>query len=443
MNTIFCDGSGQRSTIRWAVVLMLILAACGDSESRDGGVAATTTTVPSSDAPPSPTGAVDPPGDEAGTTTTASTVAVAGEPEWSELALSLEPIARVDAPIALVGRSGTGDLYVAEKGGRVRLIARTVTPNRPDRFALRSQPVLDLSDQVSSGSEQGLLDIAFSADGGQLFVSYTDRNGNNVVARYPMNGPNVRVQDRIDILGVEQPFANHNGGGLAFGPDGFLYVGLGDGGRAGDPLGNGQDPSTLLGSLLRIDPDGAVGAAAYAIPEGNPFVDGGGAPEVWLYGVRNPWRFSFDPPTGDLWIADVGQNRFEEVNRLHASSSAGANLGWNEMEGFEPYEGGRAPEDHTPPVLAYAHEGGRCSVTGGYVYRGHLLPLFDGVYVFGDYCSGEIFGAAETPGGVVFRTLNVAVNPGALGSFGVDNDGELYALALDGAVNRLIPSEAG
>ncbi len=443
MNTIWCAGSRRCLTVLVAAVLMLILGACGASEGRDGGVAATTTTMPSSDALPSPTGAGDQPGDEAGTTTTASTVAVAGEPEWSEQDLSLEPIAQVDAPIALVGRSGTGDLYVAEKGGRVRLITRTVTRNRPDRFALASQPVLDLSDQVSTGSEQGLLDIVFSGDGRQLFVSYTDRNGNNVVARYPMSGRNVRAQDRTDILRVDQPFANHNGGGLAFGPDGFLYVGLGDGGRAGDPFDNGQDPSTLLGSLLRIHPEGTADGAAYGIPDGNPFVAGGGAPEVWLYGVRNPWRFSFDPPTGDLWIADVGQNRFEEVNRLDASSASGANLGWNEMEGFEPYEGGRAPDDHTPPVLAYAHDNGRCSVTGGYVYRGELLPLFDGVYVFGDYCSGEIFGAAETPGGIVFRTLNVAVNPGALGSFGVDGDGELYALALDGTVNRLISSAAG
>ena len=231
---------------------------------------------------------------------------------------------------------------------------------------------------------------------------------------------------------------------MAFGPDGFLYIGIGDGGRSGDPLGSGQDPSTLLGTILRIDPDGASDDLKYSIPDGNPYVDGGGAPEVWLHGVRNPWRFSFDSDTGDLWVADVGQNRFEEVNLLRTADGAGfgKNLGWNQMEGFETYEGGSEPADHTRPILAYGHENDRCSVTGGSVYRGELLPLFNGVYLFGDFCSGEIFGAQTSPGGVIFRNLGLQLSRNVLSSFGTDEDGEMYVLSLDGGVFRIEPAPA-
>ncbi|NNF54025.1 MAG: hypothetical protein HKN03_06220 [Acidimicrobiales bacterium] len=376
--------------------------------------------------------------------TTTSTPLSAAEPTWSSQELLLVEVAQLDKPLALVGRSGTGDLYVGEKGGRVRQVTRTTTKNQPDRFAVRNGAVLDISDEVSSASEQGLLDIVFSSDGRHLFVSFTDRAGNNVIDRYTMDGDNVATGTRIELLRVEQPFSNHNGGGLAFGPDGFLYIGIGDGGRSGDPLGSGQDPSTMLGSILRIDPDGASGDSKYSIPDGNPYVDGGGAPEVWLYGVRNPWRFSFDSTTGDLWIADVGQNRFEEVNLLRAADGGGfaANLGWNQIEGFEPYEGGTEPADHTRPILVYGHENDRCSVTGGAVYRGELLPVFDGVYLFGDYCSGEMFGAQTSPGGVIFRNLGLQLPRNVLSSFGTDENGEMYVLSLDGGVFRIEPAPA-
>ncbi len=427
----------RRFLHRWIVavaIVALVAGACGASSNDNSDGAADLGVTITEPVQPDPT--------EVPSTT--STPLSAEEPVWSSQELQLVEIAQVDKPLALVGRSGTGDLYVGEKGGRVRQITRTTTKNRPDRFALRNGAVLDISDEVSNDNEQGLLDIVFSSDGRHLFVSFTDKAGNNVIDRYTMDRDNVAAGTRIELLRLEQPFTNHNGGGLAFGPDGFLYIGIGDGGRSGDPLGSGQDPSTLLGSILRIDPDGASGDLKYSIPDGNPYVDGGGAAEVWLHGVRNPWRFSFDSANGDLWVADVGQNRFEEVNLLRAAAGGGfgENLGWNQMEGFEPYEGGSEPEDHTRPILAYGHENDRCSVTGGAVYRGQLLPLFDGVYIFGDFCSGELFGAQTSPGGVIFRNLGLQLSRNVLSSFGTDENGEMYVLSLDGGVFQIGPAPA-
>ncbi len=366
---------------------------------------------------------------------------VAAEPEWATQELILTTIAETDSPVSLVGRSGTGDLYIANKSGTVQRITRTTSKNQPDRFRLESRAVLDISAEVSTGNEQGLLDLVFSSDGRKLYVSYTDAAGANVVDRYNMGSTTVREDSRFQVLRVEQPFPNHNGGGLQFGPDGFLYVGLGDGGRAGDPLGSGQDTSTLLGSILRIDPDGAADGLGYAVPSGNPFVDSttGEAPEVWLYGVRNPWRFSFDSATDALWIADVGQDQFEEVNRL-VDGGRGANLGWNLMEANAPFNGATEPADHVGPYLTYGHDKGRCSVTGGHVYHGRSLPRYEGVYVFGDFCSGEVFGLQDSAGGPVWRKLSLQLGQEQLGSFGVDNDGELYVLNLDGTVNQLGPT---
>lgn len=413
---------------------MLLTSACGGSAADE----ASPSTTAVDDVSSTTADAGD--GETAATAATAAPT-VAEEPPWTEQELTLNTIAEVPQALALAPRSGTGDLYVASKAGTVHRITRAVSKNRPDRFSLDSTPVLDISDQVSGGNEQGLLDLVFSSDGRQLYVSYTDRAGANVIDRYAMGSRTASPESRKEILRVEQPFSNHNGGGLTFGPDGFLYVGIGDGGRAGDPLGSGQDPNSLLGSLLRIDPDGAADGLGYSVPSGNPYVDGGGAPEVWLTGVRNPWQFSFDPATDALWIADVGQNRFEEVTRLD-DGGWGANLGWNQMEGNEPFDGGTEPDDHTGPFLVYAHENGRCSITGGAVYRGDTLPLYEGVYIFGDYCSGEIFGAVDSPGGVIFRKLNLEIGGGELGAFGVDGNGEMYVISLDGPISRIEPLPA-
>jgi glucose/arabinose dehydrogenase len=417
-------------TVVATVVAMMIAAACGGSQTED--------TTPTTLSLPEVSSTVSSGSDGEGATTTTATPSVADEPAWAQQELALNRIAETDRPVALAPRSGSGDLYVANKTGTVNRITRTVAKNRPDRFKLDGTPTLDITGQVSTGTEQGLLDLVFSSDGRKLFVSYTDRDGANVVESYTMGSRTANLDSRRQVLRIEQPFANHNGGGLTFGPDGFLYVGIGDGGRAGDPLGSGQDTNTLLGALLRLDPDGAADGLGYSVPNGNPYVDGGGAPEVWLSGVRNPWQFSFDPTNGELWIADVGQNRFEEVTRL-PDGGRGANLGWNQMEGNEPFEGGSEPADHTDPWLVYAHENRRCSITGGAVYRGETLPLYDGVYIFGDFCSGEMFGAVDSPGGVVLRKLNLELGNNTLGAFGVDDDGEMYVLSLDGPISRIEP----
>jgi glucose/arabinose dehydrogenase len=309
-----------------------------------------------------------------------------------------------------------------------------------------SDPVVDVSGDVEASGERGLLGLAIAPDGGHLYLHYTNRSGDTRLVEYPLDGTTVDVAGRRELLALDQPFPNHNGGQLSFGPDGYLYLGLGDGGAAGDPMGAGQDTDNLLGKVLRIDPSAGD---PYAIPEGNPFADGGGAPEAWLYGVRNPWRFSWDRETGDLWIADVGQDEFEEVDHLPASSldgqgvgaGRGANLGWNEMEGFEPYEDGTAPPGHVPPVFAYSHDEG-CSITGGYVYRGEQLPFLDGVYVFGDYCTSDLWGLRLDADGVAAERLDLGIDLGQnqLVSFGEDADGELYVLTNSGTLYRLAPT---
>ena len=239
------------------------------------------------------------------------------------------------------------------------------------------------------------------------------------------------------LLALDQPACNHNGGDLTFGPDGNLWIGFGDGGGANDIYEQGQDRDTLLGTLVRIDPDPPSGRG-YGIPDGNPF-GSGGAPEVWAYGARNPWRFSFDRLTGDLWIADVGQSLIEEIHVLPAADgwSPGANLGWPLFEGNERFSGGEMPADLVFPVYTYPHPEG-CSVTGGYVYRGEAIKALWGTYIFGDYCTGELWGLVRGPDGVAERIdLGVSVPRSTLVSFGEDADGELYVLSAIGTVFRL------
>ncbi len=365
------------------------------------------------------------------TTTTASLP----DPVWQELRLQLTPIAQLDEPIAATARSGSLNYYIAERAGLVRVVERTVNPRGKESLKVLRQPLLDISSEVSTDSERGLLDLAFTSDGRKLYVSYTDLDGTLIIAEYPVSrSDRADVDGRRELLRVPQPAGNHNGGSLERGADGFLYVGLGDGGGSGDPDGNGQNTQTLLGSIIRIDPI-ADGDRPYSIPDGNPFADGGGGlPEIWLWGVRNPWRISFDAQTGDLWVADVGQNEVEELDLFRAADGGGrgANLGWRAMEGDRPFENGSPPAGYTPPLFTYEHSDGRCSVTGGYVYRGQLLTLLQGVYVFGDYCSGEIFGLEVQDEGVLTRPLTVRSTPGALASFGEGSEGELLVLERTG-----------
>jgi glucose/arabinose dehydrogenase len=331
---------------------------------------------------------------------------------------------------------GTGRLFVVEKAGRIRIVAGGTT---------QSQPFLDITDRVgSSGSEQGLLSVAFHPQyraNGLFFVDYTDRNGNTMISRFHISADANRADPSSErtVLTVDQPEANHNGGQLAFGPDGYLYIGMGDGGGAGDRhgrQGNGQNRATLLGKILRIDVNGK---SPYAMPPDNPFVGQSGVrPEIWAIGLRNPWRFSFDRATGDLFIADVGQNQLEEVNFQPVHSRGGQNYGWRIMEGSECFNPstGCNKTNLVLPVVEYSHDFG-CSITGGYRYRGKNIPALDGVYFFGDYCSGRVWtltGDAQA-GWTKTEVLQTKDN---ISSFGEDEGGELYLMGLDsGALYRL------
>ena len=340
----------------------------------------------------------------------------------------------------MAARPGTGQRYVATLTGQVWLLDPAAGSEVDADVAPRL--VADIGARVSQGCENGLLGMAFSPDGAQLYLSYTDTATNSRIAVMPMEGEIPQTERRRVLLALDQPACNHNGGDLAFGPEGNLWAGFGDGGGANDRFGHGQDRTTLLGTMVRIDPDPPSGRG-YGIPAGNPFASGGGAPEVWAYGARNPWRFSFDRLTGDLWISDVGQNRIEEIHVLPAADgwTPGANLGWPLFEGIERFSGSNTgdetPGDLVFPVYSYSHDEG-CSVTGGYVYRGSAIAALAGTYVFGDYCTGEIWGLVRGPDGTAERlNLGVSVPHSTLVSFGEGANGELYVLSAAGTVFRL------
>jgi glucose/arabinose dehydrogenase len=348
----------------------------------------------------------------------------------ADVRIRLVQVATLEQPLALAIRSGDAGLYIAEKTGRILVIREG---------GVDPVPVLDLTGQVSLGGEQGLLGLAFAPSGRYLYVNYTDTNGDTHVTEFAMKGERADSATRRDVLVVDQPYANHNGGNLVFGPDGYLYIGLGDGGSGGDPEGNGQSLSTLLGKMLRIDPRPS-GGRPYAIPADNPFVDRAEArPEIWAYGLRNPWRYSFDRETGDLWIGDVGQSAWEEVDVQPSGSAGGENYGWNRMEGNHPYDGADPPDRAVRPVFEYSHDGGGCTVAGGYVYRGGSIPDLDGVYVFADYCLGRLEALRLRGGRVIGHRVLGPVVP-SLSSFGEDARGELYTMSLDGGLYRLAPA---
>ena len=357
--------------------------------------------------------------------------------------MQLTPIADVRAPVAMAPRPATNDLYVAEQAGRIRRITIDRSEEKP-AYDLQTQPALDISDQTRARGEQGLLGVAFSPDGSHIYIDYTDVDGNTHIVEYRMSGHDVDTDTRRELLFIAQPFANHNGGQLAFGPDGFLYIGMGDGGGQGDPNGNGQNTNQLLGKILRIDPTTPSRDTPYGIPAGNPFATGGGSPEIWIYGVRNPWRFSFDTATEDLWVADVGQNDVEEIDWLPAANEGagrGVNLGWNIKEGDTTFHGGDASGNLVDPVFEYTHEGQNCSITGGYVYRGQDVPALRGAYLFGDYCTADIRALVLQDGAVNDeRELGVSVAANSLSSFGQDLAGEVYVLSTDGTVYKIDPA---
>jgi glucose/arabinose dehydrogenase len=334
-------------------------------------------------------------------------------------------------PVAMATRSGDSAFYIAQRH------AGTIRPVRDGKVG---SPILDIHTQISTGNEQGLLGLAFSSDGKKLYVYFTSATGSgpagdDVLREYTLSGG--RATSPRDLIRVADPEGNHNGGQIMFGPDGYLYVAIGDGGGAGDmhgATGNGQNLNALLGKILRIDPKPS-GSSPYTIPDGNPFVGRDGRDEIWAYGLRNPWRFTFDKATGDLWIGDVGQNQWEEVDFDRKSSGGGDNYGWRRMEGTHSYAGGTPPPGHHAPIYEYSHDQG-CSITGGYVYRGTKIHDLVGAYVFADFCAGELRAFVQNGGRATGHRL-LGPKLGQLSSFGQSKSGELYAMTLAGGLYRL------
>ncbi len=352
--------------------------------------------------------------------------------------VTLEAIATsLDSPVAITNAGdASGRLFITLRPGRVLI---------HDGIQVLPTPFLDIQPFVKSGGERGLLSIAFHpryASNGLFFVNYTDLRGDTVIARYQVSAN----PDRADagtariILQIGQPFSNHNGGQLQFGPDGLLYIGTGDGGSGGDPGNRAQNPNTLLGKMLRISVDGAL---PYAIPPDNPFVtDSDVLDEIWAMGLRNPWRFSFDRMTGDLFIADVGQSAVEEIDFQPAGSAGGENYGWRRMEGSTCFNPATGCNDGSLalPILEYGHDEG-CSVTGGYSYRGKAMPGLVGGYVFGDFCTGTIWIGIES--GDHWQRLELLTTSLLISTFGEDEQGELYVADLGGAIYRIACNDTG
>jgi glucose/arabinose dehydrogenase len=334
---------------------------------------------------------------------------------------------------------GTGVLYAVGQGGVISAVSAD--------GEIQDEPFLDISQRISAGGERGLLGLAFHPDyesNGRFFVNYTNAEGDTVIAEFTRSGASGRTpalanpdSERI-LLTIDQPYANHNGGMVAFGADGYLYIGMGDGGSGGDPQGNGQNPAALLGKILRIDVDGDQ---PYAIPASNPYLDEPGtAREVWDFGVRNPWRFSFDRETGDLFIGDVGQNAREEID-AEPAGEGGRNYGWNVMEGDRCYSSPTCDQTGlTLPVVSNDRTRGECAIVGGYVYRGAEFPELQGTYVYSDACSGGLWildartaiaqGHADT-----FEVGSADTPPY---SFGEDESGELYLVNHAGEIQHLV-----
>ncbi len=338
------------------------------------------------------------------------------------------------SPIYLTAPAGDDRLFVVEQPGRIRIV---------EDGQVRAAPFLDIDAKVSSGGERGLLSVAFHPNyqqNGFFYVNYTDNNGDTRVERYRVSADRY-VADPASaslVIAIDQPYSNHNGGLVMFGPDGKLYVGMGDGGAGGDPHGHGQNVATLLGDILRLDVDAGQ---PYAVPPDNPFVGRTDArPEIWATGVRNPWRFSFDRQAGLLYLADVGQNAWEEINVVPAGQ-AGANYGWNIMESRHCYRATSCSQQGLViPVLEYNHSDG-CSVTGGYVYRGTQVPDARGLYFYADYCNGWVRSFRYAGGQATDAREWDFGDLGSVSSFGEDGHGELYVVSHDGRIWKFAPGE--
>jgi glucose/arabinose dehydrogenase len=334
------------------------------------------------------------------------------------LSYSLTKVTEADSPVQVLAHPKTQTVFVVEKTGQLRpLIDGTL-----------GAPVLTITD-ITTGGEQGLLGAAFSPDGGWLYTNHTNDNGDTRISAFPFVDGRAQSDKRKELLAVEQPYPNHNGGGLDVTADGVLWIALGDGGSSGDPKGYGQNRDALLGKILRVTPT-PTAAKPYAIPPGN-INQNSGRPEIWALGLRNPWRFDVDEVSKKVWIADVGQNKREEVNVV-AQNTVGANFGWKLREGFIPFQSGRKTKAMTDPLLDYGRDSG-CSITGGVVYRGKELPELVGRFLFTDYCKGTLFSVSDRSS----KKTSLKVSAQSISSFGTDGSGEVYVTSLDGPVYRL------
>ena len=426
----------RRRAIAAILSILLAAAACSDSDTSSGatngslssvGSASTTTpasTTLSGASVNTATPTAPPP------TVAPTTTPPAAPGSLDALRIRARRVATANAPIVMATRTGRRQIWVAERAGRVRVFD-------PANGSV-GQPIVDISANVSTNGERGLLGLAFSPDGTKLYLSYTNSAGDTRIDEFTMRDDDVDTNSRRTVFALKQPFSNHNGGNILFGPDGFLWIGLGDGGSQNDPSNNGQNTDALLASMLRIDPSKRT-SGEYGIPADNPFVSGGGQPEIWMKGLRNPWRYSFDRATGDLWIGDVGGGAVEEIDIVRSTSGApgrGANFEWPLYEGTRQNKGARPPGG-VGPIYEYGHSNGNCSVTGGYVYRGEAYPTLRGVYIFGDYCRSEIQLLRYDGNTVTTKATGVTVDSSTLASFGEGPDGELYALSLSGGIFRI------
>ncbi len=429
-------------TPRWrrlaaACCAVAIVASCSDDPDETSsspvtsapasGSASTPTTTPKTTQPATPATGQPP------TTAPAATEPAATEPPAPrpDPVVALTTVAEVPGAVDLAVRPDDPSLYVVSQRGVIVAVRDG---------EVGAAPVLDISDLITTGGERGLLGLAFHPTEPLAYVDYTDVDGDTVIAEYAVtaDGSLDAATARI-VVSIDQPYANHNGGHLAFGPDGMLYVGTGDGGAGGDPERRALNVGELLGKMLRIDPRASTDAP-YSVPADNPFVDQAGARgEVWSLGLRNPWRFSFDRTTGDLWIADVGQNTWEEIDVAWADEGGGraVSFGWSAYEADERFNDDQPAEGHQPPIFAYDHAEG-CSISGGVRYRGAAIPDLAGWFVFSDYCNGALR-AIEVVGKEVGRALVLSDSSGSVSAVAEGPDGELYVLSLDGAVARIIP----
>jgi glucose/arabinose dehydrogenase len=351
---------------------------------------------------------------------------VPSERELTKVRVRLNKVADVEGALAMAVRATDPALYVATRIGRVVALADG-----------KQRRVLDITKRVSTEGEGGTLGLAFDATGEHLYISYTDLHDDVQLDEYTFDGARADASSRRSVLKVAQLSQRHHGGNIVWGPDDLLWMGLGDGSNGKDPTDRAQSLGSLLGKLIRIDPH-AAGSRAYSIPNDNPFRARKGArAEIFAFGLRNPWRFSFDRATGDLWIGDVGQFILEEVDFLRGHRPAGVNFGWNRLEGRRRFNGS-PPKDAIGPIAQYNHNGGRCAVIGGYVYRGFAIPALQGAYLRSDFCEGTIHALVQRNRELAYEREVVTAKVDLVSSFGQGPDGELYVLSLSRGVLKLV-----